>query len=120
MTTPEARLRADVLAAIRRDYPPSKGEVLVFGRPANASTGPGHPDLFGVAEGHFLALELKFGLKAKATDLQVQRIQDLRRAGGYAWVVRTTLDATRAVYWAKKGKTVPEQNDPIDFDDWFK
>jgi len=119
MATPEARLRAQVLAAIRKDYPPSKGEVLVFGRPANASTGPGHPDLFGVALGHFLALELKFGEKSKPTDLQILRIKDLRRAGAYAWVVHTALAASKAVYQAKTGGRVPSTEDPIDFDAWF-
>ena len=118
MTT-EARLRQDVLLRIRQDYPPSKREVLIFGRPASAATGPGHPDLFGVACGHFLALEIKVA-KAKPMPLQVQRIQDLRFAGAYAWVIRSPLDATRAVYQAKIGGRVPAATDPIDFDDWFK
>lgn len=118
--TAEGRLRADVLQRIRQDYPPSKREVLVFGRPASAATGPGHPDLFGVACGHFLALEIKYGSKTKPTPLQVSKIQDLRMAGAYAWVVRSTLDATRAVYQAKIGGRMASATDPIDFDDWFK
>jgi hypothetical protein len=118
--TAEARLRGDILKRIHEDYPRSKRQVLVFGRPAGASTGPGHPDLFGVACGHFLALEIKYGTKTKPTPLQVQHIQDLRMAGAYAWVVRSTLDATRAVYQAKIGGRVPDTTDPIDFDDWFK
>src|SRR5262245_3601331 len=119
MATPEATLRAAVLKRIREDYPPSRSGVLVFGRPAGPSTGPGHPDLFGVALGRFLALEIKQG-KEKPTPLQIERIHDLRRAGAYAWIIRSTLDATRAVYQAKKGGPVPTPNDPIDFDDWFK
>lgn len=119
MSTPEARLRAAVLKRIREDYPPSKRQVLVFGRPANASTGPGHPDLFGIALGHFLALEIKLP-KVHPAPLQIERIADLRRAGAYAWVVRSTLAASKAVYQAKLGGRVPTPEEPIDFDDWFK
>jgi len=120
MATPEATFRARVLHVIRLDYPPSKGEVLVFGRPAGPSTGPGHPDLFGVCLGHFLALELKFGAKSAPTPLQIQRIKDLRRAGAYAWVVHSEVSASKAVYQTKRGGPRPMAEDPIDFDDWFK
>jgi len=117
--TAEATLREQILKRIHEDYPRRTSGVLVFGRPASAATGPGHPDLFGVALGRFLALEVKV-LKAQPTPLQVQRIKDLRSAGAYAWVIRSPLDATRAVYQAKIGGRVPDTTDPIDFDDWFK
>lgn len=120
MSTPESRFRAEVLERIRADYPPSRGEVVVFGWPANASTGSGNPDLIGVACGRPVGLELKFGPKSQPTDAQVNRIHRLRRAGAYVWVIRSTLDATRAIYQAKTGGPVPMANDPIDFDDWFK
>lgn len=115
----EARLRQEILKRIRDDYPPSKSQVLVFGRPAGPSTGPGHPDLFGVAAGRFYALEIKLP-KEKPTPVQLARLGDLRRAGAYAWVIRSTLDATRAVFVAKRGGPVPMSSDPIDFDEWFK
>src|SRR4029453_959202 len=89
-----------------------------FGRPASGATGPGHPDLFGVVVGRFIALEIKV-LKAKPTDLQIQRIKDLRQAGACAWVVRTPLEASKAIYQAKQGVAVMP-DEPIDFDDWFK
>jgi hypothetical protein len=117
--TAEATLRAAVLKRIHEDYPRRTSGVLVFGRPAGPSTGPGHPDLFGVVVGRFIALEIKV-LKGVVAPLQVQRIKDLRQAGAYAWVVRTPLEASKAVYQAKIGGRMPTQEDPIDFDDWFK
>jgi hypothetical protein len=117
--TAEATLREAVLKRIREDYPRRTSGVLVFGRPASGATGPGHPDLFGVVVGRFIALEIKV-LKSKPTDLQVQRIKDLRQAGAYAWIVRTPLEATRAVYQAKLGVHRVMPDDAIDFDDWFK
>lgn len=117
--TAEATLRAAILKRIRDDYPPRKSGVLVFGRPAGAGTGAGHPDLFGVALSRFFALEIKLP-KGKATPVQEQRILDLRMCGAYAWVIHSTLDATRAVFVAKRGGPVPMANEPIDFDDWFK
>lgn len=115
----ESRLRQDILKRIREDYPPRKSGVLIFGRPAGPSTGAGHPDLFGVALGRHFELEVKLP-REKPTDLQIQRIQDLRTCGAYAWVVQSTLAATKAVYLAKKGERHPMADEPIDFDDWFK
>ena len=117
--TAEATLRGAVLKRINEDYPRRSSGVLVFGRPAGPSTGPGHPDLFGVALSRFFALEIKV-LKAKPTPLQIQRIKDLRQAGAYAWIIRTPLEASKAVYQAKMGVNMTKPEDPIDFDDWFK
>ena len=92
--------------------------VLLFGRPASATTGPGHPDLFGIARGRFLALEIKKA-RAKPTDLQIERLKDLRDCGAYAWIVRTEEQACYAVYWAVKGWTRPMSNEPMDLSDWL-
>jgi len=97
---------------------PRRLGVLLFGRPASATTGPGHPDLFGIARGQFLALEIKKA-RAKATDLQIQRLRDLRDCGAYAWIVRTEEQACYAVYWAVKGWTRPLSNEPLDLSDWL-
>ena len=117
--TAEATLREAVLKRIHEDYPRRTSGVLVFGRPASGATGPGHPDLFGVVVGRFLALEIKVA-KSQPTPLQIQRIKDLRSAGAYAWVVRNPLAATKAVYVAKQGVHRVMPDDTIDFDDWFK
>jgi len=60
--TTEAALRARILAAVRQKWPRRTG-VLLFGRPASAATGAGHPDLSGVVRSRPIALEIK---KAKA------------------------------------------------------
>jgi hypothetical protein len=115
--TAEADLRARILHAVRQMWPRRLG-VLLFGRPASATTGPGHPDLFGIARGRFVALEIKKA-RAKATDLQIQRLRDLRDCGAYAWIVRTEEQACYAVYWTTKGWTRPMSNEPIDLSDWL-
>jgi len=92
--------------------------VLIFGRPASASTGAGHPDLFGVVLGRFIALEIKMP-GGKLTPLQESRISDLRACGACAWVVRSPLDAVKAIFQTKQGVSVMPE-DPMDFDDWLK
>lgn len=116
--TAEAALRERILAAIRQDYPPRRSGVLIFGRPASASTGAGHPDLFGVVLGRFIALEIKMP-GGKLTPLQESRISDLRACGACAWVVRSPLDAVKAIFQTKQGVSVMP-DDPMDFDDWLK
>src|SRR5262249_52906308 len=115
----EAGLRARILAAIRRDYPQSTSGVVIYGRPASGTTGPGHPDLFGVALSRFFALEIKTA-DGKPTPLQLDRIRLLRRAGGYVWIVRNELAALKAVFYVKRGGTNPMPDDAIDFDEWLK
>ena len=92
--------------------------MLIFGRPASASTGAGHPDLFGVVLGRFIALEIKMP-GGKLTPLQESRISDLRACGACAWVVRSPLDAVKAIFQTKQGVSVMPE-DPMDFDDWLK
>src|SRR5215472_5512432 len=115
--TAEADLRGRILHAVRSMWPRRLG-VLLFGRPASATTGPGHPDLFGIARGRFLALEIKKA-RAKPTDLQIERLKDLRDCGAYAWIVRTEEQARYAVYWAVKGWTRPVSTEPMDLSDWL-
>lgn len=116
MTT-EAALRARILAAVRQKWPRRTG-VLLFGRPASAATGAGHPDLSGVVRARPIALEIKKA-KAKPTPRQVARIQDLRTVGCYAWIVRSPYEACDAVYWTAKGWTRPLSNEPLDLADWL-
>ena len=97
---------------------PRRLGVLLFGRPASASTGPGHPDLFGIARGRFLALEIKKA-RAKPQPIQEQRLRELRECGAYAWIVRTEEQACYAVYWTVKGWTRPLSNEPLDLSDWL-
>jgi hypothetical protein len=117
VATAEATLRASILRAIRQRYTRRHG-VLVFGRPASAATGPGHPDLFGVVRGFFMALEIKTRT-GRPTPLQVQRIQELREAGAFAWVVRSPAEALSAITHILEGGRTPMSNDPIDLNDWL-
>jgi len=117
VATAEATLRASILRAIRQRYQRRHG-VIVFGRPASAATGPGHPDLFGVVRGFFLALEIKTRT-GKPTPLQVQRIQELREAGAYAWVVRSPAEGLAALRWILEGGKSPMSDEPIDLSAWL-
>lgn len=117
MATAEATLRASILKAIRQRYHRRDG-VLVYGRPASAATGPGHPDLFGVVQGFFLALEIKTRT-GRPTPLQVQRLQELRECGAYAWVVRSPAEALAAIAWILEGGLPPMTNEPIDLNAWL-
>ena len=92
--------------------------VSLWGRPASAASGPGHPDLGGVVRSRPIALEIKKA-KGKPTPLQAQRIRDLRDCGAYAWVVRTVPEALEAVYWTAKGFTRPMSNEPLDLSSWL-
>jgi hypothetical protein len=117
VATTEATLRASILKAIRLRYHRRDG-VLVFGRPASAATGPGHPDLFGVVQGFFLALEIKTRT-GRPTPLQVQRLLDLRECGAYAWVVRSPAEALAALAWILEGGRAPMTDEPIDLSSWL-
>ena len=115
--TAEAGLRARVLAAVRRQWPRSMG-VLLWGNPASAATGPGHPDIGGVVRARPIALEIKKA-RGKPTPLQILRLQDLRDAGCYAWIIRSPYDALEAVYWVVKGWTRPLSSEPLDLNAWL-
>ncbi|MBS5315950.1 MAG: VRR-NUC domain-containing protein [Clostridiales bacterium] len=47
----------------------------------------GVPDIVGVINGKFIGLELKTNT-GKPSDLQLVRIRDINKAGGYAKIVR--------------------------------
>lgn len=55
----------------------------------------GTPDLLCCVGGRFLALEVKVGTN-DTTELQQQRINEIRRAGGSAVVVRSVEEAVDA------------------------
>lgn len=115
--TAEAGLRNRVLQAVRQQWPRRTG-VLLRGNPASAATGPGHPDIDGVVRSRPIALEIKKA-KGKPTPIQVLRLQDLRDAGCYAWIVRSPFEACEAVYWVAKGWTRPLSNEPLDLNAWL-
>lgn len=47
----------------------------------------GHPDRVASVQGCFLGIECKATAKDKPTPLQERRLRDLRRAGGFSFVV---------------------------------
>jgi hypothetical protein len=111
---PEANLRAGVLRALHRT-----SGVCVWGWPASAFTGAGHPDLFGVFCGRFFALELK-SRTGRATWRQRIAIRDIRKAGGYAWIVRSVQQAVAVMALIENGEHPPMTDSPLEIDDWFK
>src|SRR5260221_2753669 len=102
----ERGLRQRIRAAIRAEYP----NVLIVGQPANGMTGPGRHDLYVVVRGVYVGLEVKTST-GRATIFQLDRIRDTRRAGGYAWLVRSTKAACWAVRLARTGVVVAEESD---------
>jgi|SRR5262245_11485942 len=111
---PEAGLRARIRNAIRH----TPGTV-VWGWPASAFSGAGHPDLFGLTWGRFWGLEVKTST-GRPTQRQLLALRAIRRAGGYAWIVRTVQQATKAMAYIQEGKHPPMATDPFDVDDFFK
>ena len=65
-----------------------------------------------------IALEIKKA-RGKPTPLQILRLQDLRDAGCYAWIIRSPYDALEAVYWVVKGWTRPLSSEPLDLNAWL-
>jgi hypothetical protein len=106
----EAGLRQRIRTAIRMKNP----DVLVVGQPAGGMTGRGRTDLYVIVAGRFVGLEIKTRT-GRATQLQRDRIRDVRRAGGYAWLVRTPHAACVAVDIARKGEHMA-QDELFDLD----
>lgn len=117
MPTAEAGLRRRVMDAVHRHWSRQTG-VLLFGRPASATTGPGHPDLLAVCRGRFLGMELK-KIGGRITPIQRRRIMDLREAGAHAWVVRSVPQALFAIAWTLEEGRVPMADEPLDINDWL-
>jgi len=47
----------------------------------------GSPDIMGCVNGHFVSLEIKRSEKAKTDKLQVYKLNKIKQAGGFAFVV---------------------------------
>ena len=60
-----------------------------FMPPANGFGRSGIPDFVGHVNGHFFAVETKFG-KGTTTANQEREIADIDRCGGKVWIVRET------------------------------
>ncbi|HYW86336.1 MAG TPA: hypothetical protein VFB50_01090 [Chloroflexota bacterium] len=110
---PEAGLRARVLRAIR--HTPG---TRFWGWPASAFTGAGHPDLFGLLHSKFVAFELKTAT-GRPTKRQIVELRAIRKAGGYAWIVRTVEQAVAALQYVATGAHPPMADQPLDIDDFF-
>ena len=65
----------------------------------------GSSDLIGIVDGRFAALEVKTDKrKTEPTDDQKRFMRCVRRAGGFACVVRSVEEALAAVERARKGE----------------
>lgn len=95
-TTPEAKVKKVVTNYLKKMgayyfYPVTGG----FGR-------SGVPDIVACYKGLFLGIECKAG-KGKTTALQQKNLDDIKTAGGFAWVVNETnmhQTQTQIKYWA--------------------
>lgn len=108
----ERGLRQRIRAAIRAEYP----AVMVVGQPANGMTGPGRHDLYVIVRGVYVGLEVKTST-GRTTPIQLDRIRDTRRAGGWAWIVRSidaALGAVNAATWGPPKKE--HMTDDFDLD----
>lgn len=111
----EARLRQRIRSAMLRAHP----RIIVWGMPASAFTGPGRADLFGAAYARPFNFEVKTAT-GKPTKIQEIVLRECRRAGSYAWIVRTPLAAVAALDWIQRGGRIPMPDDILDIEDWFK
>ncbi len=58
----------------------------------------GIPDLFVCYRGRFIGFEVKTPQNRKgATDLQIERLKEIRRAGGLAYVIRDVESALKVL-----------------------
>ena len=81
-------LEKDIVAAIKR-YLATLGEDVFFWKEHGGQYGTaGIPDIIVCYKGRFIALEAKVG-KNQPTRLQAATIEQIRRAGGIACVVRS-------------------------------
>lgn len=60
-----------------------------FMPPANGYGRAGIPDFVGNVNGHFFAIETKFG-KGVATANQMREMEQIAQSGGQVWIVRET------------------------------
>lgn len=90
MTQPEGRLSRRILQALR-----ARGAFAfkVHGGPTMMA---GLPDIVGVYRGYSIWLEVKMPGE-EPTPIQRQRIQQIRKAGGDAFVVYSVEDAVRVL-----------------------
>lgn len=79
------------------------------GYPTTTGRGVGDADLLTCVAGRWVSLEIKTGT-GHATPAQVHRLQQVRQAGGYAWVIRTPAQAVRAVEIAQRGTLVAKNS----------
>lgn len=102
----ERGLRQRIRSSIRFAWQ----DALVVGQPANGLTGRGRPDFYVVVVGRFVGLEVKTST-GRATQIQLDRIAMIRRAGGYAGLVRSVGAALWLVERAYKGAPMAEEAD---------
>jgi hypothetical protein len=69
----------------------------------------GVPDIVGVHRGRFFAIELKEENPngRKSTRLQEKRMQDIRDAGGIAFLARSVSDVQAIIYDNVRGHIMP-------------
>lgn len=98
--TPEKKIEND----LRQRFINAGGYIIKFF--ASPNTNKGVPDLLGVLNGHFIALEVKRPHGGKPTPVQLQHLQRIANAGGYAFVTNdqqliTNLAQLRATHHPK-------------------
>lgn len=84
--TPEAKLKKKVTAVL-------KARGAYYFTPVTGGFGTsGVPDIVVCYKGKFIGIECKHG-ENKATALQLKHLDDIKKQGGYAFIIReSTLD----------------------------
>ena len=88
MQKPESRLRTRILKELRAKWPGYW--VHTHGNPFTPS---GIPDILGSYQGRFVGFEIKTPGGGDATDLQEYNLEQIRRSGGLAAVIRSFEEA---------------------------
>lgn len=82
-----------ILDALRAEYPGGRFRKVSQGFASNS----GEPDVDGVVDGQFIAVEVKRPLVGKATPLQIKAVRELRQAGGCSMIASYPDEVVAAV-----------------------
>lgn len=89
----EKAYQAKILAALRMEYPGGRFRKVAQG----FGSVSGEPDLDGVIDGQYIAIEVKRPLVGDATELQKKAVRQIRQAGGCAMIASYPDEVVAAV-----------------------
>lgn len=93
MKKPETRLQQRIHKTLRKEF--NWWGFKVHGGPFQQA---GIPDIVGTCAGLFFAFEVKLPWEGEPSDIQLETLKDIRKAGGVAKIIDSVEKAIKAVY----------------------